>query len=175
MNKNEFNFKKKMIKETFNENRKIICPTPKSITRLADNVYPGGDIFTTENGEFIDFELQLEDFDEAELTKYIEFAENLYEKHHKHVSVYLLCTKNVNVTVKECKIYSESDFTIKLACSQEDPLEMILSSIKKKIRNGEFLDEEDLHLLEKLPVWCDKKDRNYYRMEYLKIINGHYC
>ena len=171
MNKKDFDIRTKIIRETFNDDRPIKCQTPEDVRKLDEGVHPGGDIFTTENGEFIDFELQLNDFDEAELTKYIEFAENLYEKHHKHVSVYLLCPKNVDVSVRECTIKSESDFTIKLACSQEDPCHLILNGIKNKLKNNEILDGDDLHALAVLPVMCEKEERNYFRLEYLKIIN----
>ena len=118
--------------------------------------------------------MQLKDFDEIELTKYIEFAENLYEKHKKPVSVYLLCPKNINVTVKECSIKSESEFTIKLACSQEDPCHLILNTIKHKIKENKILTGDDIHALALLPVMCEKKDRNYFRLEYFKIINGNF-
>ncbi len=164
----------KIIRETFNDERPIKCRTPEDVRKLDEGIHPGGDIFTTEEGEFIDFELQLNDFDEEELTKYIEFAESLYEKHQKHVSVYLLCPKNVDVRVRECTIKSESDFTIKLACSQEDPCHIILNGIKNKLNNKEILDADDLHALAVLPIWCDKKDRNYFRLEYLKIINRYF-
>ncbi|WP_405293632.1 hypothetical protein [Methanobrevibacter sp.] len=159
------------IKKTFKDERPIKCLTPEHETVLDEEVHPGGFIFTTEDGDFIDFEVQLKDFDEMELTKYVEFAENLCEKHNRHVSVYLLCSKNVNVSVKECKIYSESNFTIKLACSQEDLCRFTLEKIKNKIKNNQTLNEDDLNALEMLPVTCDRKDRNYYRLEYFKIIN----
>lgn len=174
MDKKDFEMRTRIIKETFKDDRPIKCQTPEDVRKLDEDVHPGGDIFTTEDGEFIDFELQLNDFDEAELTKYIEFAENLYEKHHKHVSVYLLCPKNVEVSVRECTIKSESDFTIKLACSQESPCHILLAGIKNKLKEAEVLDVEDFYILAHLPVWCDRKDRNYFRMEYLKIINRHF-
>jgi hypothetical protein len=174
MDKIEFEFKKKLIKENFKDERPIKCPTPEHITRLDDDVHPGGDIFTTEDGEFIDLEFQKEDFDEVELAKYIEFAENLYEKHHKKVSVYIICPKEINVCVREHRIISDGDFTIKIACSQEDFSKMILDIIKRKIRNKELLDREDLIMVEKLPLMCAKKDRKYYRVESLKIINRYF-
>ena len=121
-----------MIKKHFKDNRTIKCPTPKHLTRLDDDVHPGGEIFTTEDGDFIDLEIQFVDFDEEELAKYVEFAENLYEKHQKRVSVYLLCPKNINVSVREQKILSDADFSIKLACDQTDPCHMILGIIKRK-------------------------------------------
>ena len=174
MNESDFNLRTKLIKETFNDDRVIKCRTPEHLRELDENVHQGGDIFTTEDGEFIDFEYQLKDFDEVELTKYVEFAENLYEKHKKHVSVYILCPKDINVSVKECPIKSEADFTIKLACNQEDLCHMILKAIKNKIRNEEYLSVEDLHILANLPVKCAKKDRNYFRLEYFRIINQYF-
>ena len=171
MNDCDFNKMQKLFRETFNDERKIKCVTPEHVRRLDDNVHPGGIVITTEDGEFIDFEIQLKDFDEVELAKYVEFAENLYEKHRRKVSVYLLCSKDIDVLVKECRIKSESDFTIKLACSTEDYCHMALNAIKNKIRNHICLDEEDLEILEDLPLKCDKKDRNYFRVEYFKIIN----
>jgi hypothetical protein len=173
MNEKDFDIRR-IIKETFKDDRSIKCRTPEDVRKLDDGIHPGGEIFTTEDDEFIDFELQLRDFDEEELVKYIEFAENLYEKHHKRVSVYLLCPKDVDVSVRECTIKSESDFTIKLACSREGPCHLILNGIKNKLKNNDVLDEDDLYALAMLPVRCDRKDRNYFRLEYLKIINRYF-
>lgn len=171
MNQNEFRMKTEMIKENFNDPRKIKCPTPIHLRELDENVHQGGDIFTTEDGDFIDLEFQLVDFDEIELAKFVEFAEELYEKNHKHVSVYLLCPKEVNVCVKEFTIKSEADFTIKLAKVPEDSCRIFLKFIKNKLKNDEVLDCDDLHMLEMLPVMCAKQDRNYFRVETFKIIN----
>lgn len=161
------------IHETFNDNRKIKCIEPNRLLKIDKNKYQGGQILITENGEYINLEYQVIDFDESELVKQIEFAEELYELSKKIVSIYLLCPKNVNVTVKECSIKSEAEFTIKLACCQEDICKLILDEIKNKKRNNETLNQNDLNVLEQLPLRCSKEDRNYYRMEYLKIINDH--
>lgn len=174
MNDKEFESKTRIIRENFKDERTIKCPTPTELTELDENVHPGGDIFTTEDGEFIDLEVQIDDFDEIELAKYIEFAENIYEKHKKHVSVYILCPKNINVCVREHKIISEADFTIKLACCKEDYPKMILDMIKSKIRRKEDLDKYDRKMVESLPIMCAKKDRTYYRVESLKIINRYF-
>ena len=171
MNKTEFDYKTRKIRDTFNDTRKIKCIAPKHAIMLDEGVHPGGDVFTTEDGDFIDFEIQLRDFDEEELAKYVEFAENLYEKHKKHVSVYILCPKNIDVTVKECPLKSEADFTIKLACSQDDPCHFILDLIKNKLRNNLVLDCDDINAVEMLPVMCNRKDRHYFRVESIKIMN----
>ena len=83
MNKKDFNTRTKIIRETFDDKRAIKCPTPENVRQLDENVYPGGDILTTEDGEYIDFEFQLEDFTVEELVKYVELAEALYEKNNK--------------------------------------------------------------------------------------------
>lgn len=171
MNEKEFKIKIDMIKEDFDDPRKIKCPTPEHIRRVDEGIHKGGDIFTTEDGEFIDLEFQLVDFDEEELVKYIELAECLYEKHHKHVSIYLICPKNVNVTVKECTLKSEADFTIKLFNSTLDPYKLIFNEIKSKILNNEIISKDEYKFLEMLPVMCEKKDRHYFRVESLKLIN----
>ena len=171
MNRTEFDLKTRTIQETFNDTRKIKCITPKHEIMIDEDVHQGGDIFTTEDGELIDFEIQLKDFDEEELVKYVEFAEELYEKTHKHISVYLMCPKNINVSVREFEIKSRADFTIRLACIGYDLCHMTLNHIKQKIQCGELLDCDDLEILKELPVRCDKEDRNYFRLECFKIIN----
>lgn len=171
MKEQDFKIRTKIIKETFNDSRRIKCITPEKDRKLDDNIYPGGDLFTTEDGEFIDLEFQIEDFNESELVKYVEFAEALYKKHQKQVSIYLLCPDTVNVLVRECEIKSEAEFTIKLACIQENPAHIILDIIKNKINSGELLDGDDLHALSMLPIMCKEEDRNYFRKEYFKIIN----
>lgn len=171
MDKKDFDLKTELIKNTFEDERPIKCVTPKEIRQLDENVHQGGDIFTTEEGEFIDLEFQLVDFDEEELTKYIEFAENLYEKHQKKVSVYILCPKNISVNVRECPLKSDADFTIKLACSQDDICHLILNRIKNKLKNEIALDCDDINAVEMLPVMCNRYDRNYFRVESIKILN----
>lgn len=170
MNKTEFDFKSRTIREVFSDTRKI-CIAPKHEIMLDEGVHPGGDIFTTEDGEYIDFETQLKDFDAEELAKYVEFAENLYEKHQKKVSVYILCPKNISVNVRECPLKSDADFKIKLACSQDDICHLILNRIKNKLKNEIALDCDDINAVEMLPVMCNRYDRNYFRVESIKILN----
>ena len=171
MNEKDFNVRTKVIRETFNDMRTIKCATPENIRKVNEDIYQGGDIFTTEDGDFIDLEFQLDDFDEDELVKYVELAESLYEKHQKHISIYIICPKGINICVKECEIKSEADFTIKLACIQEDPCKIVLDAIKNKVKNGDLLNGDDLFALSILPVMCSQEDRNYYRKEYFRIMN----
>lgn len=171
MNKEDFKIRAKVIRETFDDTREIKCPTPEKIRQLDEDIYPGGDLFTTEDGDFIDLEFQMEDFDENELVKYVEFAEALYEKHGKHVSIYIICPKDIHISVKECEIKSRADFIIRLACIEEDPCKIVLKVIKNKIKNGETLNGDDLHALSMLHVMCNPKDRKYYLKEYFKIVS----
>ena len=171
MKKQDFKIRTKIIEETFNDKRKIKCVTPEEDRKVSENVHEGGDIFTTENGELIDLEFQMEDFTVDELVKYVELAEELYEKHQKQVAIYIICPDTVDVLVKECEIKSEADFVIKLARIEENPAEIILKIIKDKLKNGIF-DIDDLEALTMLPLICKKEDRNHYRKECFKIINS---
>lgn len=171
MNKKEFEIRVKVIHETFNDDRAIVSSISAEELNIAENIHQGGDIFITSEGEFIDLEFQVVDFTEDELVKYVELAENLYEQSKKKVSVYILCPKDTNIFVRECEIKSEATFTIKLACIQDDPCEIILKGIKAKLKAKEILDGDDLHALSMLQVMCKKEDRNYYRKEYFRIIN----
>lgn len=170
MKKQDFKIRTKIIEETFNDKRKIKCLTPEDDRKVDENTYPGGDIFTTENGELIDLEFQMEDFTAEELVKYVELAEELYERHQKQVAIYIICPDTVDVLVKECEIKSEADFVIKLARIQENPAEIILKILKDKLEKGIF-DLDDLEALLMLPVMCKKEDQHYYRIESLKMIN----
>ena len=69
MNKKDFDLRVNVIQKTFNDMRKIKCSTPKHEREIGEDIYPGGDIFTTEDGEFIDLEFQIDDFDEDERMK----------------------------------------------------------------------------------------------------------
>ena len=171
MNKEEFNSKVNIIREVFDDERNILYPTPLSIRQVDENIHQGEYVFTTETGEFIDLETQLVDFDEEELTKKVEFAESLYEKHNKHVSIYLLCPTDIRILMKECTIKSEAEFKIKLACVGEDGCELILRHVKKKIKNNTELTSDDMEALTLLPIMCKKEDRHYFRVECFKIIN----
>lgn len=171
MKEQDFIMKTKLIKETFKDQRKIKCQIPIQNLNLEQHIYQEGSIFITEKDEIIDLELQITDFTEDELVKYVELAEALYETNNKHVSIYIICPNTVNICVKECEIKSESDFTIKLAAIEENPAHMLLNIIKNKLSKGEILDSEDLHALSMMPIICKKEERNYFRKEYFKIIN----
>ena len=107
MNKENIDLRTNVIRKTFNDQRPIKCLTPEKIREVDEDIYPGGDIFTTDDGEFIDLEFQTTDFDENELVKYVEFAEALYKKHHKPISIYIICiyTWNCRINFSKNTIY----------------------------------------------------------------------
>lgn len=171
MEENDFNIRTKVIKETFDDNSHIVSSVNAEELGIDGNIHQGGDIFITSTGEFIDLEFQNVDFTAEELAKYMEFAEELYEKYGKRISIYILCPKNINVNVREFDIYSNAPFTIKLACINQDPCEIILDHIKEKMKN-ETIDVNDIMMLARLPEMCRKEDRKYYLTEYIRIVNG---
>ncbi|WP_458455767.1 hypothetical protein [Methanobrevibacter sp.] len=157
MNKQDFEIKAKIIRETFNDERKINYP----ICENYENIYGAENIFTTEDGQLIDLELFIGDFREEELKRYVELAENLYEKTEKHVSIYIICPDVTRIYVKECEIQSKANFTIKLACFNENPIQLILNVIQDKLKKGEMLDEDDIFALMMIPLICKKDYENY--------------
>lgn len=171
MDKKKFDIKANVIKETFDDKRQILSSISAEELDLNEKIHHGGDFFITSDGEFIDLEFQQEDFTEAELAKYVELAEELYEISGKAVSVYLICPREINVDVREFDIKSNSTFNIKLACIPKDSCEVILNGIKAKIKANEMLDENDLEALAMLPEKCKKEEKRYYLSEYFKIMN----
>lgn len=171
MDKENYELKTKIIQEIFDDSRTIKCPTPENIRAVGEDIYQGGDVFTTEDGEFIDLELQLTNFDEDELIKYIGFAEALYEKHQKPISIYIICPKSIDVCVKECVIRSHADFIIRLSRVDMDPCKIALEAIKNKIKNSRMIDGEDVFALSMLSMLCRPEERDFYLKEYLKAMN----
>ena len=171
MNEKDFNTSKKIIRETFNDKRKIKCAVCKDELQLDENLTPHGDLFLTENDEIIDLEFQIDDFTAENLANLVELAEILYEKYPNRISIYIICTDNVQVLVKECEIPSKADFTIKLTKFNANPAHEVLNSIKLKLKEEKYLSFEDLEILKKLPEICKKEERNYFLVEYFRIIS----
>lgn len=175
MRTQEFEIKTKVIKETFNDPRPIKCSVNMNELNLPEHIHQKGDIFLTQECEFIDLELQTTAFTESELVKYVELAEELYEKSKKEVSIYILCPKEVPVCVNEFDIVSDATFKIKLSCVETSLSETFLDIIKNKLKDDEALTPQEIMHLKNLPLICKKEDRNYYRREVFKIINSlHY-
>lgn len=174
MNEENITQEIRIIKEAFKEKRNIIGYAPPEMTEVCDECYPGGDIFITEEGDLIDLEYQFRDFDEEELAKYAELAEELYEKNKVPISIYVLCPKTARILVPEIPIKSEATFNIKLACFGENPLYEMLYHIKEKVDKNIGLKDEDLMGLLTIPTMVPKKDRKKLRIECFKLIRKHY-
>ena len=175
MNEELLNNKENIIKERFNDNRTIRYVISQEEIENDETLKDNGDIFITDNGEIINLKYQISEFDAEELSNNVEFAEKLYEKYGKPVSVYLLCPEDINITVKECDIKSFADFKIRLATAPFDSNKLMLSFIKAKIENNEALSPDYITILEMLPLICKKEERHYYLTEYLKIISKLPC
>ncbi|WP_407377352.1 hypothetical protein [Methanobrevibacter sp.] len=171
MRKQDFEIRTKIIGEVFDDTRPIKCSVDINELNLPEHIHSEGNFFLTHDCEFIDLEFQFNPFSEHELVKYVELAEELYEKSKKEVSIYIICPKDVPVYVNESEIMSDATFKIKLAVGEISICKLILDFIKAKIRNNEKLTNEDIMHLKKLPLICRKEERHYYRIETFKIIN----
>jgi hypothetical protein len=159
-----------IIKEVFDEKRKIIGYAPREMTAVADDNCKGGDIFITEKNELIVLDYQMTDFDEVELVNYIELAEKLFERNGVSISIYIICPKTINITVPECSIKSTANFTIKLASMQPNPAYESLYRIKEKINRKIKLTDEDLETLSRIPMEVAEKDKRNLRIECLRLL-----
>lgn len=160
-----------LIYDAFDEKRRIIGHAPHEMTDLSDDCYQGGEFFITEEGELIDLEYQYEDFDEVELVKYIELAENLYEINGKLISIYILCPKDIRITAPECTIKSDAEFNIRLACYNQDPANDMLNYIQEKVNKNIKLNNKDIEALSMIPMMAPKEERSKLRIECLRILN----
>lgn len=159
------------IKETFDEKRTIIGRAPKEMIEVDDDIHNGGDFFITESGEIIDLEYQTTDFDEEELAKYVELAEELYYKNDVHISIYVLCPKNIRITAPECMIKSDASFNIKLACYDGNPSYDVFYHLEEKVNNKIQLTEEDLEAISMVPMLFPRKQRRSWRVKCFRLIN----
>ncbi|WP_407415712.1 hypothetical protein [Methanobrevibacter sp.] len=171
MKQTELETKNKLISQSFNDPRKLKYPPEEVRLKLDDELFSESEIFQTDDGEYIYFDVQISDFHEEELVRYVEIAEKLYEIVKEQVYIYILCAKTANVFVKEFEILSEATFTIRLARDDSDPAEIILNVIKRKIADHELLDKDDIHALLMIPMICDKEKINHYRLESFRILN----
>lgn len=171
MDKENIEYKIQIIKDAFDEKRNIIGYAPNEMIKVNEDCHQGGDIFITDENELIDLEYQMKDFDEAELAKYVELAEELYEKNKVQISIYVLCPRTVRILAPECRIKSEATFTIKLACWGGNPVYDMLFEIKEKIEKGICLNDEDIYNLEMIPIMGPKEERKNLRIECLRLMN----
>ena len=171
MRKKDFETRTSIIRELFNDTRKIKCHVPTETLELDENIHQEGDFFLTEDGELIDLEFQITDFDIEELAKYVELTEEIHEKHQKVISIYIICPKEVNVNVNEFNIKSKAEFKINIRQVENNICETVLNGIKYKLENNETLSNDDKNALSMLREICRKEERHYYTVETFKILN----
>ena len=122
----------KLIRKAFKDDRKIVERTPDEIRMVDKKFYQGGSVYTTEDGELIDLEIQDRDYDIEDHVNYIEFAEALYEKTKKRVNVYVYCAPSIKINIQLYKIPSDADFKIRLAqIKNGSKIERLKSKLKK--------------------------------------------
>lgn len=122
----------KLIRKAFKDDRKIVERTPDEVRRVDKKFYQGGSVYTTEDGELIDLEIQDRDYDIEDHVNYIEFAEALYEKTKKRVNVYVYCAPSIKINIQLYKIPSDADFKIRLAqIKNGSKIERLKSKFKK--------------------------------------------
>lgn len=148
------------MENMFDVEQKIV---PEVVATLGE-----GEVFKTENGEVVYFEMLLRDFTVDELVRVTHIAEDLWNEHHVHCTCCIIGMGDV--CVNEMPIKSEADFTIRLAKSDVAPCDAVLGVIKSKMKR-ELLDEEDIQALQMIPVMCNPEEKDYYRKEVFAIMN----
>lgn len=171
MDKENIDYEIRIIKDAFDEKRNIIGYAPEEKIKVNKDCHQGGDIFITDKGELIDLEYQMQDFDEEELAKYVELAEELYEINKVSITIYVLCPRTLKVIAPECTIKSEAEFTIKLACWGENPAYERFFQIKEKIEKNIKLNDDDILALEMIPLRVPKEERKNFRAECFRLMN----
>ena len=160
MNSKDIKIRQDTLKNAFGEDNTIFIEE-----------YRTGDLFQAENKEYILLDLFMdEEFGAKQLAEYVSIAEELYEKYYSKINIFIVAFNNVDVTVEEINIPSEADFTIRFAINQEEDMcKSVYNTILKKYEDGE-LEDADLEVLGRLHLICDKKDKQFYLEEYLRIM-----
>ena len=171
MNEENIQQEIRIIKDAFDEKRNIIAFAPEEMTRVKKDCHPGGDIFITDGGELIDLEYQMKDFDEEELAKYVELAEELYERNRVAISIYILCPRSIQILAPECMIKSEAIFNIVLSSYGDNPAYDLFYQIKEKVDKKIKLNREDMKNLEIIPLLGPREERKKLRTECFKLLN----
>ncbi|WP_407380577.1 hypothetical protein [Methanobrevibacter sp.] len=120
-----------LIRKAFYDERRIIEELPDDQRRVDEGIYQGGSVYRTEDDELIDLEIQTRDYDIEDHVNYMEFAEQLYERHKKKVNVYVYCVPSVKVNVKLYEMLSDADFKIRIAQYKNNSF---IDKMKFKIR-----------------------------------------
>ena len=162
MEKEDIKIRQDVIKNTFDNHYE---------TEFIEE-YHTGDLFKTQNNEYILLDLYTEkEFGIDALTQYITIAEELNNKYHQKINIYIVSFNDVNVTVSETQIPSKADFTIRFAINKEaDMCRAIYDAILEKYESSIPLTTNDIDALSRLHLISDEEDKQFYLKEYLRIV-----
>ena len=161
----------RMIESMFEEKSNIVgCAYDMDVINIGKK-YGESNIYVTDTDELIVFIQRMSFvFDEEVLATYIEMAEELYKETNVHISIFVLAI-DCEITMNECNIPSEADFAIKLKV-MNDPIDIVLSEIERKVYEGIKVDEEEMEFIKILPMLIsDEEKRKEIRIRWLRIMN----
>ena len=129
----------------------------------------GEDIYRTNDNDIVMTKIHLGDFTTESLANYICEVEDAYDEYHTHINLYIAMDPAGDVLVEEREIKSHADFSIKLAVLDGNPVEIALHTIGAKIADGTYT-QEDLDVLQILPMMCKGEDRKDCRKRVLDLL-----
>ncbi|MBQ9026865.1 MAG: hypothetical protein IJ104_10965 [Methanobrevibacter sp.] len=157
-----------LIENLFEEHRKIVGKADEEIQKIAEKHQRHTEIFITEEGELISFEIMNEDMDNNEMKKIKKYGEDLYEINGKYISIYILCSPHMKLK-GVTDIESEAPLVIKIAQMPTSDAYDVLRHITDLVKNRQKLNEEDLFALSMIPQMGPKEDKRHLRIECLKL------
>jgi hypothetical protein len=129
----------------------------------------GEDIYRTSDNDIVMTKIHLGDFTTESLANYICEVEDAYDEYHTCINLYIAMDPTGDVLVEERDIKSHADFTIKLAVLDGNPVEIALQKIGAKIVDGTYT-QEDIDVLQTLPMMCKREDRKECRKKVLDLL-----
>ncbi|MBR0270727.1 MAG: hypothetical protein IJQ68_01865 [Methanobrevibacter sp.] len=157
-----------LIENMFDEHRKIVGLADESIQKIAEKHQRSADIFITEHGELISYEIMTDDINNNEIDKIRKYGEDLYEINGKYISIYILGSPHMKINgIKE--IVSDAPLLIKISQMPQSDAYDVLRHITDLVKRKQKLNEEDLFALSMIPQMGPKEDKRHLRIECLKL------
>lgn len=157
-----------LIENVFGDYREIIGNASDEIQKIARKHKIPAKIYKTKNNEVISFSMIKNDFGNKELDKYQKYGEELYEKSHKKISIYILGSPHVKLKVTK-EIESIAPITINLSVIEYSSAYDTLRHIQSLVENHEKLDNDDLNALKMIPYMGPPEDKRNLRVECLNL------
>lgn len=157
-----------LIEGIFGDYRKIDGKASDEIQNIARMHNIPAEIYQTENGEFISFNLIDEDFGNSDIEKYGKYGEDLYEKSGKEVCIYVLGSPHIKINItKELK--SDAVMLINVSKFKYSSTYETLRHIEGLVKSRQKLDQDDLFALKMIPIMGPPEDKRNLRIECLKL------